>query len=188
MKLFFIGIVLSVFGVSTLSYSQDVAPLTPVSQQPLTKIDKFTSKNGVIIKFEDYNCSGLNQTFGIFAETRIRKVYSDSDVKLFYQVSNQTKYGSNVASVAYEDFIELNKALISLKTQLTSDLKSPANYLENKYTTDDGFQLGYWVSNGRATWYMKLEKYGSGSLISLKNVDTIEDSFKCAIGKFSELE
>lgn len=157
-------------------------------QQPTTKLDKFTSKSGVIIKFEDYRLTRLSLDFGEYAESRVRKIYSGGEIKLFYQISNAGKYGSKTASVAAEDFIEVNKALASLKAQLVTDLKSPADYLENKYATEDGLHLGYLINKGKETWYIRLEKYGSGGTIFLKSVETIEESFNQAALKLNELK
>lgn len=158
-----------------------------VAQQPATKLDKFISKSGVIIKFEDYSLPRMSQQFGLFAESRVRKVYAGDDVKLFYQITNESKYGTKVASVAQEDFEGLQKAFLTLKSQLASDLKSPADYLENKYVTADGVQLGYLINKGKETWYMQLEKYGSSSIF-LKSAESIEGSFSQASIRFAELK
>ena len=181
MKRVYIFVFISCSLWSRLGVAQDAV------QQPATKLDKFTSKSGVIIKFEDYNLPSLAQQYGLPAETKIRKVYSGDDIKLFYQVSNKTEYGSKIAAIASEDFVELSKALGTLQGQLVIDLQSKADYLENKYATEDGLHLGYLIQKGKPMWYMRLEKYGNGGTVFLKSSETIEESFKSASAKLNEL-
>ncbi|MCF2487495.1 hypothetical protein [Dyadobacter sp. CY347] len=182
MNRIYLVLLLSLLLASRFSVAQESV------SQPATKLDKFTSKSGVIIKFEDYNLTGLAQQFGASAETKIRKVHSGDDVKLFYLISNKTEYGLKVAAIASEDFTELSKALGTLQGQLVIDLQSKADYLENKYVTEDGFHLGYLIQKGKPTWYMRLEKYGSGGSIFLNQLTVIEDSFKLASTKLNELK
>ena len=49
--------------------------------------------------------------------------------------------------------------------------------MENKFVTVDGFQVGYYVSGGKATWYSKLEKYGSDATIFIDSGETLLNSF-----------
>lgn len=84
--------------------------------------------------------------------------------------------------------IEVLKALKVLKTEVTNDVSANPDYMENKFVTVDGFQLGYYVSNGKASWYIKLEKYGSENTLFIDNGDTIEIAFTEAKNKIDELK
>jgi len=152
-----------------------------------TKIEEFTSKTGVIVRFEDYNLPKLDHTYGT-AKTKIRKLKSGDDIVYFYIISNKGKYGEKAASIAFEDLIELEKALAALKSQSLINNSSGSDYVENKFITDDGFQLGYYVSKGKLSWYMKFDKYGNEGTIFVKNIESIESAFNLAKQKTNELK
>ncbi len=162
-------------------YSQEDA------KEASTKMDAFVSKTGVIIKFVDYSLPDLKLTIGA-ASTKIRKYISGGEVGYFYQISKRGKYDTKTASIAYEDLLEIINATSSLKNDSDKDLTINPDYLENKFVTDDGFQLGYYVSRGKLKWYLKLERYGSGANIFINEVTTIEAAFNGAKLKIEELK
>ena len=134
----------------------------------LSKIDHFVSKKGSIIKFQNYSLGSINLYGGGFAESKVRKISSGEENGFFLQISYKEKYDEKIASIADEDIIELLKANEILKKESIQDANANPEYLENKYITDDGFQLGYYVSKGKTQWYLVLEKYGSGNTILFK--------------------
>ena len=152
-----------------------------------TKMDAFASKTGAIIKYIDYSLPNLKLTFGI-AETKIRKFIIGEDVEYFYQISKEGKYDTKTASIAYEDLLEVIKAITSLKNESTSDKILNPDYLENKFVTDDGFKVGYYISKGKLAWYLVLERYGSGNTIFVNDVSVIESAFNSAKQKIEELK
>ena len=174
--LFVTGIIL----LTTFVYGQD-------AKEANTKMDAFASKTGVIIKYVDYALPNLSLTYGA-AETKVRKLISGGDMAYFYQISYKGKYDTKTASIAYEDLLEVIKAFQTLNTESASDKSSNPDYLENKFVTDDGFQLGYYVSNGKLKWYLVLEKYGSGNTIFINDVSIIESAFNEAKTKIESLK
>jgi len=142
--------------------------------QPETKMDIFLSKTGVVRKFIDYNLTPLKSTYES-TETRVRRFIIDSESKFFFQISKSSKYGKRVASIEYTDLLEVMKALSILKESVNSDVSSNPDYLENKFITVDGFQVGYYVSKGKAKWYAVLEKYGSDNTIYFDDVNMFEN-------------
>lgn len=170
---------ISIFFLTSI-FAQDV-------KDAETKMTEFASKTGVIIKFEDYNLPDLKLTYGL-AENKIRKLKSGNVEKYFFQISKKGKYGEKTASIAYEDLIETQKALISLKNQAIADSSTTSDYIENKFVTDDGFRVGYYVSKGKLNWYMVLEKYGSDNTIFIKNVSDIEQALNSAKQKMDKLK
>ncbi|MEZ4809397.1 MAG: hypothetical protein R2819_03480 [Allomuricauda sp.] len=152
-----------------------------------SKLLDFVSKTGVIIKLEDYTLPSIKWSYGV-AEARIRKIISGTEAKLFYQILNKDKYDTKTASIAYEDLLETQKALVTLKSQSENDLSTNSDYVENKFVTDDGFQVGYYVSKGKLMWYLKLEKYGDGNTIFMKDVNSIDEAFDQAKNKMDELK
>ncbi|WP_299798537.1 hypothetical protein [uncultured Maribacter sp.] len=150
-------------------------------------MEQFASQSGVITKFTDTNLSNLKAGYTV-AETRIRKLNSADNVKYFYQIEKPGKYGSSTASIIYSDLLEIIKAFNSLKSEVDNDVSNNPDYLENKFITEDGFQLGYYVSKEKATWYIKLEKYGSDKTLFIKDLKQIESNFTEAKNKIEELK
>ncbi len=157
---------------TSLIFSQDIA-------DEATKMDNFVSKTGVVIKFIDSNLQDLKLNYGV-AETKIRRIITGEEIAYFYQISKTGQYDTKTASIAEEDLGEVIKALSSLKEDFQTDSRSNPDYLENKFKTEDGFQLGYYVSGKQTSWYLVLEKYGSENTIFIKDVSTIESAFNIA--------
>jgi len=164
-------------------YSQDVKK---EAETVKTKMDAFASKTGIITKFTDTKLAGLKTIYGDLAETRIRKVNSGSMTTYFYQIEKEGKYSNSTASIEYTDLLEVIKALATLKAEVEKDIAANPDYLENKFVTVDGFQVGYYVSKGKSRWYLKLEKFGSDNTLFIDNLETIAAAFDEAKVKIDE--
>lgn len=152
-----------------------------------TKMELFTSKTGSILKLTDFNLSNLNTTYSS-VETRVRKFETNTDLAYFYQIEKKDDYNDKVASIEYSDLLEVIKGLKILKAQVNNDITANPDYLENKFITVDGFQIGYYVNKGKATWYIKLEKYGSNNTVFINDVNIVETAFNEAKNKIEELK
>jgi len=151
-----------------------------------TKMDRFTSKTGAFSKFIDTKLPALKISFGS-AETRIRKLVTGSDAFYFYQIERPGQYATSTASIEYSDLLEVIKALSILKVDVEKDIATNPDYLENKFVTVDGFQVGYFLEKGKSTWYLKLEKYGTENTVFLKDELIIETAFVDAKAKIESL-
>ena len=152
-----------------------------------TKMEAFSSKTGVITKFIDFQLPDMVTTYGK-SETRIRKIKSDNTELYFYQIEKEGKFDSSTASIEYSDLIEEIKAVQTLKMEVDLDVAANPNYMENNFTTADGFQIGYYVSKGKPTWYIQLEKYGSDKTLFIADGDIIDIAFTNAKNKIDELK
>lgn len=153
-----------------------------------TKMDAFTSRTGAIIKFVDYNLPSLKLYLGGSADTRIGKLTSAGESRFFYQIEKTGQYSNSTASIEYSDLLEIIKALSTLKTSVDNDLALHPDYLENKFVTSDGFQIGYYISNEKTKWYLKLEKYGSDNTVFINDVETLVNAFQGAKDKIEEIK
>jgi len=170
-----------ILAVTSFSYGQEI-------KKQNTKFEQFSSKTGTTVKFIDYNLPALDLLYGVTAESKIRKLISLNKTEYYYFISYESQYGEKSAAIAYEDLLELIKALHSLKTESSSDLASNPDYLENKFVTTDGFQLGYYVNKGELKWYVVLDKYSSSSTLPLSDVSTIENALNSAKIKIESLK
>ena len=150
-----------------------------------TKMEAFASKTGTITKFTDVKLANLKTAYEV-TEARVRKVNSGMNTSYFFQIEKTGKYSNPTASIEYSDLIEVIKALKTLLLEVDKDLLNKPDYLENKFVTVDGFQIGYYVSKEKATWYMKLEKYGTENTVFINDVTTIDSAFNEAKTKIEE--
>ncbi|NNT71674.1 hypothetical protein HKT18_05530 [Flavobacterium sp. IMCC34852] len=179
-----ITILLIALLTSISSYAQDVKKEI---EKEKTKMDVFASKTGTIIKFTDYNLNRIKTSYAS-SEARIRKISSGTSSTYFFQIVKSGQYSNSTASIEYSDLLEVIKALSSLKNEVEKDITANPDYLENKFTTVDGFKVGYLISKGKVTWYIQLEKYGSDNTLFIDKVETIEASFEEAKNKMEELK
>lgn len=175
-------IAVSFFVVS--AFSQDVKKEADVIK---TKMEAFSSKTGTITKFVDSKLPNLKASYES-SETRIRKISSGTNSAYFYQIEKTGKYSNSTASIEYNDLVEILKALKILRADVDKDVAAKPDYLENKFISVDGFQVGYYISKGKASWYLKLEKYGSDNTLFIDNGETIENAFMEAKTKIDELK
>lgn len=173
-KLIITTIILSVFSLAICQ------------EKDASKMEKFASRTGQIIKFYDYSLPDIISNYTSL-ETKIRKFESAGEVEHFYQIVKEDKYDNKVASIAYDDLVEVLKALETLNNNTEIDKSSNANYLENKFVTEDGFQVGYYAKKGEVNWYITLEKYGSGNTVFISDVAKIVNAFTEAKNKIEKL-
>jgi len=152
-----------------------------------TKMEAFASKTGTITKFVDFKMPSLKLFLSEVAETRVRKVIVGNELKYFYLIEKQSKNASTTAAIEYYDLLEVIKDLAVLKSESASDRASKPDYLENKFVTPDGFQLGYYVSEGEGKWYMKFNQFGTDNTVFINDVQTIEISLMAAKNKIEEM-
>lgn len=183
-KRILISALLLIFFV-VITHAQDVKKDEKAGQ---TKIESFASKTGAIIKFQDSKLPDIKGMYAERVETRIREMIIGAETKFFYQIDKSSQYNSHsVASIEYSDLLELIKAMNALKADVEKDIVNSPDYLENKFVTSDGFEVGYYVSKGKAVWYLKLENYGSENTVFLKDAASIDIVFNDAKAKIEEL-
>lgn len=155
----------------------------------LTKFEQLSSKTGKISKFVDVNLPNIPLSFLGTLETSVRTLMGEQANAYFYRLEEPETSRSNahIAMIEYSDLVEINKALAKLCTEVDTDCAANPDYLENKFITNDGFEIGYYVSKGMASWYIKLERY-SNSSVFIKNAETLTENFSNAQKKIEELK
>ncbi|MDO4951202.1 MAG: hypothetical protein Q4E49_03995 [Bacteroidales bacterium] len=143
-------------------------------EKKLTKFEQFTSKTGKISKFVDVKMPSISRAFIGSIDTSIRMVMGEENNFYFYRIEEGATSSSvaHIAMIEYSDLVEINKALIKLVGEVEADCAANPDYLENRFITEDGFQIGYYVSKGKASWYLKLERY-SNSTVFIKNAEAL---------------
>ncbi|MCR4773662.1 MAG: hypothetical protein K5854_04830 [Prevotella sp.] len=159
------------------------------AEKKLTKFEQFTSKTGRISKFVDVKMPNIPQSFMGSLETSIRTLMGEQSNSYFYRIEQAETQRSvaHIAMIEYSDLVEINKALTKLVGEVESDCAANPDYLENRFITEDGFQIGYYISKGKANWYLKLERY-SNSTVFIKNAEALLDNFPAAQKRIEELK
>lgn len=157
-------------------------------EKQLTKFEQFSSKTGSITKFVDVNMPKIPVSYSGALQTGIRILMGAKNV-YFYRLEEEetSRSVSHIAMIEYSDLVEINKALAVLVSEVEADCAANPDYLENKFISDDGFQVGYYVNKGSATWYLQLERYGK-STVFIKTAETLTSSFTAAQQKIEELK
>lgn len=153
------------------------------SEKKQTKFEQFASKTGKILKFVDVNMPKL-----AYLETSIRTILGENKNAYFYRIEKSETSSSNsrIAMIEYSDLVEINKALTKLLSEDTADCASNPDYLENKFITEDGFRIGYYVSNGKANWFIRLDRHNNSTIFLKKEV--LAENFPAAQKKIEELK
>ena len=157
-------------------------------EKQLTKFEEFSSKTGVIVKYVDTALPNLPVSFSTL-QTGIRTIMRGSENAYFYRLEEPetSRSVSHIAMVEYSDLVEINKAISRLVADVDADVAANPDYLENKFRTSDGFEIGYYVSKQKPHWFIILERYSS-STVFLKNQQDVVDAFKAAQSKIEELK
>lgn len=156
----------------------------PQEEKELTKMQKFVSNTGNIIKLENFSLPDL-PAYNEKLSVKVRRATMGGEAAYFLLLVKEAKYSDKSAAIAEEDLKEVLKAFDNLMSQVSSE-SSKADYLENKFTTDDGFQIGY--AKGRSvTWFITLERYGESTVL-FGEPDEIRATLASAISKIEELK
>lgn len=153
------------------------------SEKQQTKFEQLASKTGKISKFVDVNMPRLS-----YLETSVRTILGEQKNEYFYRIEKPETSSSIsiIAMIEYSDLVEINKALKKLLSEVDSDCQSNPDYLENRFITEDGFRIGYYVNDGKANWFVKLERYGKSTVFIKK--DVLAENFPAAQKKIEELK
>ena len=155
-------------------------------EKKITKYEQFTSKTGRISKFIDVKMPSIPFTLFGSVPTKIRTVIGEQSNFYFYIVEEKTP-GGVVAIIEYSDLVEINKALTKLVSEVEADCTANHDYLENRFITEDGLQIGYSVSKGNASWYLKNDGLLNNT-IYVKNAEVLTSNFASAQKKIEEMK
>ena len=150
----------------------------------LSKMDKFISNVGQIIKLAQYNLPEL-VAYNEKVENLVSRVTIADQEKYFFIIKKEGDYDTKSASIAEDDLEDIINALNNLIKSSESET-SESNYLENKFITEDGFQIGY-AKKGSLFWFITLEEYGNSTIL-FRNYTELVNSFSSAKSKITELK
>ena len=175
------------------------------SSSKQTTFEKFSSTIGTIVKFKDYKLTSVSSKIGsglaathYTVRAEVRQLIIDNNKTLFLHLTYQGyQEPKRSAFIAMEDVVEIEKALTELIKQCESDSTGDAYYLENKFSTKDNFDIGYYIEttvdkkgeeSNELRWYVTLDDRYNHSTAFFLEPDGLRDLFKTAIQKMNELK
>ena len=119
-----------------------------------TVYDNYISQQGMKIKFEDKKLSKIS--YGISSNTylkcKLRIVEVEGIEKKYFVILGEGD--DNI--IEYSDLINVNKELERLLKDVDIDISQNPDYIENKYISNDGFVIGYYIEGKKSKWFMQL--------------------------------
>lgn len=135
----------------------------------VTKHYMLDSQKGKVIKFTDKKFDKIVyylSSKGI--ESSIRTFYNNGGNSYFLVLEPPFIGGKKRIMIEYSDLLEVNKAIDKFFKEVDSDCASDPDYLENKYITEDGFKIGYYVEKGKAHWIVDFDTSSPTPLLEIK--------------------
>lgn len=187
--------------MAIFAQNEDESP----SSSKQTTFEKFTSAYGQIVKFKDYDLPDVTGKIGsgmsavtYTVHVKVREVMVGNNKSLFLHLSRKPyERPERVAFIAYEDVVEISKALTELVKQSNNDSTGDANYLENKFRTKDDFYIGYYIDktvskkgeeSNELRWYVCLDDRYNYSTAFFPNPDGLVSLFETAIQKMEVIK
>lgn len=161
-----------------------------------SKMDLFVSQTGEIVKRTEYKTESLSVKYEwgeINAYCRIWKIISNGKTSYFLRIENIAD-NINVAYIEYADLLDVIRAIEKMTGEMDGDMAMmpTPDYLENKFTTVDGFGVGYFVRGNVLTWFIRFDEYGDGNRLYFDDRGKdggayILDNFKKAAAMIEEM-
>lgn len=147
------------------------------AEQNLSKSEVCSSKTGIMSRCVDTYLADISTKNAKPLKTCIRTLKLGDNTSYLY-VIKKANISSNVV-IRDSDVVAINKALDKFIREVDADCVIETDYIENKYITENGFEIGYFVSDGKATWYMKLERENK-KLVEIKDPIELSQTFHVA--------
>lgn len=154
-----------------------------VRRDPESDFEQSALSHEGFTRIEDFSLSRLVLQLGGYADSRVRRVTSEKDVKIYYQVAE----GLDMGTVDSDDFPRLFKAFGTLKDEMSENLRPSADLLVYKYVDKGGLQVGYKVEGKKLTWFVKPNPRYSRVFI-IKDPFSLEDSLNQAMAALQKLK
>mgnify|MGYP000205613725 FL=1 len=170
--------------------------MTDMVEKNKSKLSNFVSKKGQVIKFVDYLLPNLDSNTNVL-EMKIRLIYAGGKTSYFCMISRDEEYGSKVAAIEEKDLDEILKAIESLEKDVEKTDMKEADYIENKFVTEDGFKIGYYaifkegfmgVGEQDFNWFITLEEYDETTEFFDQDINKIKNSLLLAREKIQAIK
>ena len=121
----------------------------------VTKYSALDTRKGHVIRFVDKKMKDIiyssNSLYNI--NSKIRTFYDDGGNSYFVILSTSRMK----TMIEYSDLVEVNNAFEKFFKEVDADCVLKPDYMENKFITEDGFGIGYYIEKGKAHWFFDFD-------------------------------
>lgn len=169
--------------IPMVSFAQSETYVQGVFGNSQTIYHQLVSTPGEISKLIDVDMPKLGNL-----DTCVRIIVSKRGNHYLYKIedTNDLNSVSRIVYIDYSELLKVNKALKKIAKDVDYDCQTNPDYLENRYITEDGFRIGYYVKNGKADWFVKMGDKNY-SVVRLSK-DVIFENFTAAQKKIESLK
>ena len=151
-----------------------------LSQTPATRFEKVINQTGVNLKVDSYFLPDFKLNGNTSGRAKILKVFVGRETHSFYQL----EWGNFRSVISFSELLELQQALSLTREQSAESLNSAPDHTEGKYTTSDGFEIGFMRPKGKITWFISNKT--SGSTLLLESTDMIDQQISLATERLKQ--
>ena len=154
-----------------------------------TQYETLTKQRGAQYRIMDYEFSTMNLHQSLALEPSVRSLEVKGSTYYFYRLAQKATNGEPAIEVliTQEDLVELNNKIEAMIGEEKSDRSLRKDYIENCYTTPDGFQIGYCIKSRDTNWFVVFGPY-SEERVFFDNINRLKDGFQKALKKIDEFQ
>jgi hypothetical protein len=128
------------------------------------------------VKIEYYDLTPMASIFTFKAEAQIQKITTGPRTEYFYKI-NLSLTDTLVASLTLNELVEARAALNILLQKSKKDKMSKADGILNRYNFENGFSIGYVLSDKKVTWFLSQENGTQEGALTAKSISAIAKTF-----------
>lgn len=151
------------------------------SQVTTNRFEKLIHQTGVNLKVDSYPIPDFRLDANTVARAKILEVFVGRENHSFYRI----EWGNYQSVIYFPELLELQNGLVLAKEQSNEVLKSAPDHTDGKFTTSDGFEIGFMRSKGKVTWF--ISNQSAGSMVLLPSIDVIAQQILLAIDRLKQL-
>lgn len=155
-------------------------------QSNLTKLETLISAKGKLVRTVTHDLEAAHSETSVLS-AQVMVVDTGDSVDYFLLLSKEREDDEVVAAIAEADFKTISKAITSLKAASLVDVYLSADHVQNIFTTDDSFSIGYFVLDSTLTWFIALDE-DSDELEYFDDLSVVENLLTSAQEKIKEIK
>lgn len=150
---------------------------------------KHITNTGKSTKFVDYSLASPSMSTTVV----VREVITEQNVDYFLLISTYSSLIKKTyrSAFTYDEVVTILMQLQQFEKEILNDQHKIqfADYIENKYRTEDNYAVGYWVSkDGKTKWFIQVDEYSNYGVIDFKDFEDLYNVFLGGQSKIDELK
>ena len=139
-----------------------------------------SSSDRTLVRVVEHEQPSIHTKFGDYIQTKINEFTADSTSYIFEIVKDEC----TSIMINYDELKAINDKLPEIVYSSEEDLIGDYKFVEFKYVSDSGFQLGYYVRRSKISWFLSFGE-SKQDIIYLRNK---EELIEVLVGAQSTIE